>query len=183
MYCFCRILISSSEILIITVIWKTKWINHICKIMSKRHNILPTKTTLFISSARKIENVQKFKSFSNSYFIANDNNINVICSYTTAFNVLAVLYFSGNFHLLKHYLRKVPQNCFDLFNRWNKSGMQISKFSFALGKIKNWFKCTVMEIGKALINNRLHASILSWKFCIPTIYNFTVIYPSNLLFS
>ena len=26
---------------------------------------------------------------------------------------------------------KVPQNCFDLFNCSNKSGMQISKFSFA----------------------------------------------------
>ena len=29
--------------------------------MSKRHNILPTITNLFISSARKIENMQEFK--------------------------------------------------------------------------------------------------------------------------
>ena len=29
--------------------------------MSKRHNILPTKTNLFISSAGKIKNVQEFK--------------------------------------------------------------------------------------------------------------------------
>ena len=36
-------------------------INHIWNIMSKRHNILPTRTSLFISSAGKIESVQEFK--------------------------------------------------------------------------------------------------------------------------
>ena len=29
--------------------------------MSKRHNILPTRTSFFISSAGKIENLQEFK--------------------------------------------------------------------------------------------------------------------------
>ena len=40
-----------------------------------------------------------------------------------------------------------------------------------------------MLIGKALINDRLIVSKVSWKFRIPTIYNLVVIYPWNLLFS
>ena len=40
---------------------KKKRINHIWNIMSKRHNILQTKTSSFISSAGKIESVQEFK--------------------------------------------------------------------------------------------------------------------------
>ena len=34
-----------------------------------------------------------------------------------------------------------------------------------------------MQIEKALINDRLLASKVSWKFHIPIIYNFAVIYP------
>ena len=45
------------------------------------------------------------------------------------------------------------------------------------------FKGTVMQIEKARINDRLPVSKVSWKFRIPTIYNFAVIYPWNLLFS
>ena len=45
------------------------------------------------------------------------------------------------------------------------------------------FKGTVMQIEKALINNRLRVSKVSWKFRIQNIYNFLVIYPWNLLFS
>ena len=40
-----------------------------------------------------------------------------------------------------------------------------------------------MRIEKALINDKLNVSKLSWKFRIPTIYNFSVIYPWNFLFS
>ena len=39
-----------------------------------------------------------------------------------------------------------------------------------------------MQIEKALINDRLRLSKVSWKFRIPTIYSFTVIYSWNLLF-
>ena len=39
-----------------------------------------------------------------------------------------------------------------------------------------------MQIEKALINDRLHVSKVSWQFRIPTIYNFAVIYLWNLLF-
>ena len=34
---------------------------HVWNIMSKRHNILPTRTSFFISSAGKIKSVQEFK--------------------------------------------------------------------------------------------------------------------------
>ena len=40
-----------------------------------------------------------------------------------------------------------------------------------------------MQIEKVLINDRLRVSEVSWKFCIPTIYDFAVIYLWNLLFS
>ena len=39
-----------------------------------------------------------------------------------------------------------------------------------------------MLIEKALVNDRLRVSKISWKFRIPTIYYFAVIYPWNLLF-
>ena len=44
-------------------------------------------------------------------------------------------------------------------------------------------KGKVMQIEKALINECLSVSELSWKFRIPTIYNFAVVYPRILLFS
>ena len=40
---------------------KKKLMNHIWNIKSERHNILPTRTSFFISSAGKIESVQEFK--------------------------------------------------------------------------------------------------------------------------
>ena len=40
-----------------------------------------------------------------------------------------------------------------------------------------------MQIGKALINDRLRVLKVSWKFRVPTIYSFAVIYSWNLLFS
>ena len=40
-----------------------------------------------------------------------------------------------------------------------------------------------MQIEKALINDRLRVSKVSWKCRIPTVYGFAVIYPWNLLFS
>ena len=44
-------------------------INHICKIMSKRHNILLAIASFFMSSAGKIEGVREFKiNFSSSWF-------------------------------------------------------------------------------------------------------------------
>ena len=39
-----------------------------------------------------------------------------------------------------------------------------------------------MQIEKAVINDHLRVSEVTWKFRIPTIYNFAVIYQENLLF-
>ena len=44
-------------------------------------------------------------------------------------------------------------------------------------------KGTVMQIEKALKNDRLCVLKVSWKFCIPAIYYFAIIYLWNLLFS
>ena len=41
----------------------------------------------------------------------------------------------------------------------------------------NCFIGTVMQIEKALINDHLGNSKVSWKFCISAFYNFAVIYP------
>ena len=40
---------------------KQQFNNYLCNIMWKRHNILPTRTSFFISSAGKIKSVQRFK--------------------------------------------------------------------------------------------------------------------------
>ena len=45
------------------------------------------------------------------------------------------------------------------------------------------FKGTLMKIEKALINDCLRVLKVSWKFHIPTIHSFVVIYLWNLLFS
>ena len=56
-------------------------------------------------------------------------------------------------------------------------------FILELNNFKQSFKDTVMQIEKALINDCLYVSKVSWKFRIANIYNFAVIYPWNLLFS
>ena len=48
---------------------------------------------------------------------------------------------------------------------------------------KTSIKGTVIQIEKALMNDPLRVSKVSWKFRIRTIYNFPVNYPWNLLFS
>ena len=46
----------------------------------------------------------------------------------------------------------------------------------------SFIKGTVMQIEKALIDDCLIVSEVSWKFRIPSIYNFALIYPLHLLF-
>ena len=52
--------------------------------MSKRHNILPKKTSFFISSAGKIESVQEFKmkasamKLLNSCFNVDDSHVKIV---------------------------------------------------------------------------------------------------------
>ena len=46
-----------------------------------------------------------------------------------------------------------------------------------------WVEGTAIQIEKALIDDPLRASKASWKFRIPTVYNFAVISSWSLLFS
>ena len=39
--------------------------------------------------------------------------------------------------------------------------------------VRNWFKGTVMQIEKALKNDRLYLSKIPGKFCVSTIYSFS----------
>ena len=52
----------------------------------------------------------------------------------------------------------------------------ILSFSDEFWDLSPNIKGTVMQIKKALINDHLRVSKVSWKFRIPTIYNFAVIY-------
>ena len=65
----------------------------------------------------------------------------------------------------------------------NRFHTTLKETHLAVLNIVNLIKGTVIQIEKALINDRLRVSKVSWKFYIPTIYNFAVIYPWNLVFS
>ena len=56
------------------------------------------------------------QNFSSSCFIA-DSHIKVIWLHVVVFTKHDILDFWDNVHLLKYYPVKVPQNCFDSFNR------------------------------------------------------------------
>ena len=82
---------------------------------------------------------------------------------------------------LLHALLTYFQPVFHLYNLWKY-------FCIPLGLPKwniswKWVKGAVMQFEKTRIIDRLRVSKISWKFCIPTIHNFSVIYPWNLLFS
>ena len=56
-------------------------------------------------------------------------------------------------------------------------------YTTTLSRIFFNVKGTVMQIEKVLINNRLRDLKVSWKFCVPTICNFAIIYQWKLVFS
>ena len=111
------------------------------------------------------------------------------------------LSFEVVFFLFRSTIRKVslrvttpfcffPFSCQVLFFRRSNSP---SHKNFLVPPLQTYFfndtfllfnlKCRVTQIEKALINDRLRLSKVSWKFRISSIYNFVVIYPWNLLFS
>ena len=137
----CNILIIICKVLIITVIFNET--TNICQIMSKSYNILPTIASFFMSSSGKTEACGNSRTSSSSCFIAGDTHIKIIFSYAVVSNKNAILYFWDDVHFLKHYPIKLPQNCFDLFRCTNQTGIQISKFSFALDNQRNSFKVFV----------------------------------------
>ena len=55
--------------------------------MPKRHNILPTRSSFFISSVGKIESVQEFKiNFSSSFFIVDDSHVKTVWLHVLIFS-------------------------------------------------------------------------------------------------
>ena len=60
---------------------------------------------------------------------------------------------------------------------YEKNAYIVSDRNVKIFKTLYNLKGTVMQIEKALINDRLCVSNVSWKFHIPTIYSFAVIYP------
>ena len=55
--------------------------------MSKRHNVLPTRTSFFISSAGKLKACRNSKlNFSSSCFIANDSHVKVVWLHVVVFS-------------------------------------------------------------------------------------------------
>ena len=64
-----------------------------------------------------------------------------------------------------------------------ETGLSLWISSWKVDVLLAYTEGTAMQIEKALTIDRLHVSKVSWKFYMPTIYNFVVICPWNLLFS
>ena len=66
--------------------------------MSKCCNILPTRSSFFISSARKLERVKELKkNFSSCCFIAGDSRVKIVWLHVAVFTELDILHFWNNF--------------------------------------------------------------------------------------
>ena len=133
----CGILIISYKILIITGISNEKT-NELTI-----YGILCWNVTIFyrqelVSLFQVQEKLKACRSsklnFSSSCFIADDSHIKIVWLHIVVFSEHEFVYFWDNFHLLKHYSVKVPQNCFNSFIYSNQTCTQVSKFSFALDK-------------------------------------------------
>ena len=89
----------------------------------------------------------------------------------------------NHFYLLT-YSNLASYHLTSLYNKPSGYDTQLTKALLLMDHPFNTkFKGTVMQIEKVLINDRLLVSKLPWKFLIPTIHIFTVIYSWNLLFS
>ena len=95
--------------------------------MSKRHNILPTRTSFFISNAGKLNTLS-------NCFIENDSHVKTVWLHIAVFSEHDTLHFGDNIHLFKYYPVKVPKNCYNSFNCSNQTCIQVSKYLLALEK-------------------------------------------------
>ena len=73
-------------------------------------------------------------NFSSSCFIAHDSHVKIVWLQVVVSSEHDILYCRDNVNLLKYYPVKVSQNCFYSFICSNQTGVQVSKFSFALTK-------------------------------------------------
>ena len=97
--------------------------------------MLPTRTSIFTSSAGKTYSVQSLKpNFLRNYFIVDDSHAKIVLLHVVVFSEHDILYFWDNVHLFKYYPMKVLQNWFSSFIFANQACIQVSKFSFGLDK-------------------------------------------------
>ena len=62
--------------------------------MSKRRNMLPTRTSIFISSAGKIDSVRSLKpNFLSSCFIVDDSYVKIVLLHEVVFSGHDILHF------------------------------------------------------------------------------------------
>ena len=66
--------------------------------------------------------------------MADESHVTNVWLHVVVFSKHDILHFRDNDHSLKYYPVKVSQNCFYSFNCSNRTGMQVSKFSFVLDK-------------------------------------------------
>ena len=86
-------------------------LNHAPNIMSKCHNILPTRLTSLFQVPEKITGMQGFKiNFLSRCFIRGDSHIKIICL-RVVFTEHGILYFDTR-PFMKHYLMKVNSKRF-----------------------------------------------------------------------
>ena len=126
----CRILIISDTILITTGIYNGKT-NELTtyRILCRNVTILYQQgLASFFQVQEKLKACRSSKlNFSSSCFIVDDSHIKIVWLHVV-FREHDVLHFWANFHLLKYYPVKGPQNCFNSFNYWNQTCIQVSKF-------------------------------------------------------
>ena len=73
-------------------------------------------------------------NFSSSCFTADISHVKIAWLHLLVFTKQDTLHFGYNVYLLKYYLVKIRQNCFNSFNCSNQTGVKVFKFSFALDK-------------------------------------------------
>ena len=96
--------------------------------MLKRHNIVP-----LFQVQEKLKACRSLNSnFLSSCFIADDSHTKIVWLHMIAFSGHEILHFLDNFHLLKHYSLKVPQNCYNSFIYSNQSCIQYKFPNFHL---------------------------------------------------
>ena len=83
----------------------------------------------------------------------------------------------NQFIKLSHELNESKGQFFKPLNQFNKSSEDFIPSLKVFWQIVEFFKGVLIQNEKALINDRARISKVSLKFCIPTIYDFTIIYP------
>ena len=142
----CKTLIISNKILIIRKISNEKT-NQLAI-----YGILYRNVTIFCR--QELDNLfqvqEKLKTcrssklnFLSNWFIVDDSHVKIVWLHLVNLSEHDIRHYCENVHLFKYYPVKVPRNYFNSFNYLHQTCIQVSKFSFALDKSKEWFKVFV----------------------------------------